>query len=130
MAGRGHRCRGRCGCGGLLGKAGGEYIDPTVDDTYLRDTYPNRPYFKKGDTFETHIPAYQYGGRAEATYGGRPYEEIEPELRTGWQHKDMPWEHASPPFAMATSDPVRSALWQVRVDFNLRRPSQRIEPSL
>jgi hypothetical protein len=82
--------------GGLVGKAGGEYIDPTTADTYLRDNYASRPYVKKGDTFETHVPAYQYGGRAEATYSGKPYEEVERELMTGWPHKDSPWESASP----------------------------------
>jgi uncharacterized protein YcfJ len=82
--------------GGLLGKAGGEYIDPTLDDTYLRDNFKSRPYVKEGDTFDTYVPAYQYGGRAEATYGDKPYAEVEPELMTGWPHEDTPWEHASP----------------------------------
>jgi hypothetical protein len=82
--------------GGLLGKAGGEYIDPTLNDTYLRDNFKSRPYAKEGDSFDTYVPAYQYGGRGEATYGSRAYEEVEPELMTGWSDKDMPWESASP----------------------------------
>jgi hypothetical protein len=81
--------------GGLAGKGVGEYIDPTIGDTYLRDNYASRPYVRKGDTFDTHVPAYRYGGQAEATYGGKPYESIEEELRTGWTNEDLPWESAA-----------------------------------
>ena len=78
-----------------LGKAGGEYIDPTTADSYLRDNYASRPYVKKGDSFETHVPAYQYGGQAEAKYGGKPYEDVEAELMTGWPHKDRTWDSSA-----------------------------------
>src|SRR5437867_9268004 len=40
--------------GGIVGKAVGEQIDPTTDDTWLRDNFSSRPYVHKGDKFETY----------------------------------------------------------------------------
>ena len=82
--------------GGLAGKGAGEYIDPTTEDSYLRDNYASRPYVKKGDTFDTHVPAYQYGGQAETKYAGEAYDKVEGRLKGEWSHDNMPWESAAP----------------------------------
>ena len=37
-----------------------------------------------GTDYETYWPAYRYGVDAYSTYQGREFEEIEPQLRTGW----------------------------------------------
>ena len=50
--------------GGYAGKGVGEMIDPTTDDTWLRDNFASRPYVQTGDTFEKYQPAYRYGGRS------------------------------------------------------------------
>src|SRR5262249_44404492 len=50
--------------GGYAGKGVGEMIDPTTDDTWLRDNFDSRPYVQKGDTFEKYVPAYRYGAVA------------------------------------------------------------------
>jgi hypothetical protein len=70
--------------GGYGGKAVGEMIDPTTEDTWLRDNFSSRPYVRKGDTFEKYQPAYQYGGLAESRYGTEKFERIEPELEREW----------------------------------------------
>jgi uncharacterized protein (TIGR02271 family) len=84
--------------GGLAGKGVGEAIDPTTDDTYLHDNFESRPYVKKGETFDTYRAAYCYGGEAELRYGGRPWEEVESDLKHDWAKlKDkahMTWNHA------------------------------------
>ena len=82
--------------GGLAGKGVGEYIDPTTDDTYLRDNYASRPYVKPGDTFEKHVPAYQYGAKAEAKHADKPYDAVEEDLKGDWSDEDMIWDSASP----------------------------------
>ena len=47
--------------GGYGGKAVGEMIDPTTEDSWLRDNFASRPYVQKGDAFEKYQPAYRYG---------------------------------------------------------------------
>jgi len=90
--------------GGYAGKAIGEAIDPTTEDTYLRDNFASRPYAKSG-SYDKYTSAYRYGGQAEATYGGRSIQEIENDLRTGYEKspaaKDMDWDQARPAVADA-----------------------------
>jgi len=84
--------------GGYAGKGVGELIDPTTEDNWLRDNYQSRPYYRQGDTFETHLPAYRYGAEAEARYGEGAYDKVERDLETGWADvKDrgsLEWERA------------------------------------
>lgn len=86
--------------GGFAGKAVGEMIDPTTEDSWLKDNFASRPYAKKGDTFEKYTSAYRYGGQAEANFGGRSIQEIENDLRTGYEKapaaKEMSWDQARP----------------------------------
>jgi hypothetical protein len=84
--------------GGYAGKDVGEMIDPTSDDSWLRDNFASRPYVKEGDTFEKYEPAYRYGGEAESRYGTDRFEVIENKLKSDWhqgeQETAMPWKHA------------------------------------
>jgi hypothetical protein len=84
--------------GGYGGKAVGEAIDPTTEDTWLRDSFGEKKYVRSGDTFDTYAPAYRYGGAAEARHGGRPFDEAEADLRAGWAADPaaagLPWDHA------------------------------------
>ncbi|MFL5342764.1 MAG: hypothetical protein ACJ8F7_21740 [Gemmataceae bacterium] len=86
--------------GGLAGKGIEELIDPTVDDDYLRKNFASRPYVKKGEAFDTYVPAYRYGGRAEAEHGGKTFVAVEPHLKSGWEaargSSTMAWDHARP----------------------------------
>jgi Glycine zipper len=83
--------------GGYAGKAIGERIDPTTEDTWLRDNFESRPYVQRGDTFEKYQPAYRYGGAAESRYGCDEFETIEEELESDWHNSNegpvMPWKH-------------------------------------
>jgi hypothetical protein len=83
--------------GGYAGKSVGEMIDPTTDDTWLRDNFASRPYVQKGDTFETYRPAYLYGAEAESRYGTDKFETIEGELESDWHNRTtdpvMRWKH-------------------------------------
>jgi hypothetical protein len=84
--------------GGLAGKGVGEMIDPTTEDSWLRDNFNTRPYVQKGDTFEKYQPAYRYGAEAECQYGGDKFDRIEPQLEEDWHSRSarpvMPWKHA------------------------------------
>lgn len=59
-------------------------IDWGTEDAYWRDEYARRPYFKADRTYDHFQPAYRYGAEARARHAGRKWEEVEPELETGW----------------------------------------------
>lgn len=70
--------------GGYAGKGVGEYIDPTVEDEWLRDYVDNREKIKKSESYDTFRPAYRYGIEHAARCEDRRFEDIEPELKSGW----------------------------------------------
>ena len=84
--------------GGYGGKAVGEWIDPTTEDAWLRDSFKSKKYVRPGDTFDTYTPAYRYGGAAEARLQSRRFEDAEADLRSGWEQDaaatQLPWDHA------------------------------------
>jgi hypothetical protein len=86
--------------GGYGGKAIGEEIDPTTEDPWLRESFKQKDYVREGDTFDTYVPAYRYGGAAECRLQGRKFEESEADLRDGWlkhpANANLPWDHARP----------------------------------
>jgi hypothetical protein len=82
----------------LAGKGVGELIDPTTEDTWLREYYETHPERRPGETHETYRPAYRYGLSAYDRYMDRRFDEVEPDLRTGWTEArgdcPLPWENA------------------------------------
>jgi hypothetical protein len=86
--------------GGLAGKGVGEMIDPTTEDSWLRDNFASRPYVEEGDNFEDFEPAYRYGGEVESKYGDAGFETIEPKVQSEWDRlgdtADYPWPEARP----------------------------------
>jgi hypothetical protein len=83
--------------GGYAGKGIGEMIDPTVEDSTLRDNFRSRPYVEEGDSFEDFHPAFRYGALAEAKYGDAGIDLMDGQLQQDWEaSKDhrMPWTKA------------------------------------
>jgi hypothetical protein len=84
--------------GGYAGKGLGEMIDPTIEDTWLRENFESRPYVQNRDSFEEYEPAFRYGGAAEARYGTALCETIEHELARDWhdgkKSSAIPWSQA------------------------------------
>ena len=84
--------------GGLAGKGVGEMVNPTVEDEYWRENYTTRPYVEPGMAYDTYQPAYRYGWEARTRHHDRRWDEVEPELSTGWeQHRgtsSLTWEKA------------------------------------
>jgi hypothetical protein len=62
----------------------GTMLDWTTEETYWRSNYSNRPYAKSNPDFEYWRPAYRYGYESATRYPGRRWEEVESNLRTGW----------------------------------------------
>ena len=85
--------------GGLAGKGVGELIDPTTEDNWLREYHGTETQTVKGSTPDTYRSAYRYGLEGASThYAGRPYEDVETDLRSGWEKSrdkaDLGWDHA------------------------------------
>jgi hypothetical protein len=74
--------------GGLAGKGIAERIDPTAEDAYWRENFSDRPYVNKGSLYDDYQPAYRYGvdsyNTRYAVGSGLGFDEVEPELATGW----------------------------------------------
>jgi len=84
--------------GGLAGKGIAEQIDPTREDAYWRDNYSSRPYVS-GGSYDDYGPAYQYGWETRGRYPtNRRFDEVEPDLRTGWDRSRgksrLEWDRA------------------------------------
>jgi len=84
--------------GGLAGKGVGELIDPTTEDNWLREYFGTRDDHKKGTTHEHYRDAYRYGLTSSEQYSGRRFEDVETDLRTGWEKNrgasTMAWDDA------------------------------------
>jgi len=53
------------------------------EDRWWRSNFSSRPY-AAGYTYEDFKPAYRYGFESGAHHMGRTWNEVEPDLRTGW----------------------------------------------
>lgn len=88
--------------GAFAGKNVAEAIDPTVEDAFWRDEYPNREYYQPGVDYETIQPAYQYGWESRTLHANRSWDEAKEDVRRQWeteQSEKMPgtWEDAQRP---------------------------------
>ena len=84
--------------GGLAGKGVAEAINPKFEVEYWRETYATRNYVREGEDYETFAPAYRYGWESYSLYPRKRFDEVEPELRRGWErsewHAGLAWERA------------------------------------
>ena len=84
--------------GGLAGKGVGELIDPTTEDTWLREYFGTTTTHRKGVTHDHYRDAYRYGLSSGAAHRGRRFEDVETDLRSGWDRargtSTMAWEDA------------------------------------
>jgi hypothetical protein len=70
--------------GGLVGHGVAEGINPTVEDAYWRENYKTRPYADANRSYDVYQPAYKYGWESRGQYAGKRFEDVEPQLETGW----------------------------------------------
>jgi hypothetical protein len=86
--------------GGLAGKEIAERIDPTAEDKYWRDEYPNREYYDPTIGYEEVGPAYRHGWESRARHHDRSWDEAEPELEREWAKRrgesSLAWQQSRP----------------------------------
>jgi hypothetical protein len=79
----------------------GSYVaagsDWTEDENFWRTNYATRPYASSDQGFEVYRSAYHYGHDAARQHRGRKWDEVEGELRRGWQafenRGERAWDH-------------------------------------
>jgi uncharacterized protein (TIGR02271 family) len=57
------------------------------DDSYFRSHW-TRTYGAGGGSYDDYAPAYSYGSEMAKKYSGRPWNDVEPDLRTQWEQRD------------------------------------------
>jgi hypothetical protein len=86
--------------GGRIGKEFARMVNPTAEEEFWRESYSSRPYRIEGADYEAYRPAYRYGIDAFGRYESRRFDEIEPDLRAGWDtargDSTLDWESARP----------------------------------
>ena len=58
--------------------------DWATEERYWRDTWRTRPYVKADQGFDFYSPGYRYGYESASRYRGRNWNDIENDLRSGW----------------------------------------------
>jgi hypothetical protein len=54
------------------------------EERWWRDNYAKRPYVSRDRNFDYYRPGYQYGFESAQKHGTRSWNEVETDLRTGW----------------------------------------------
>jgi len=58
--------------------------DWATEERYWRDAWRTRPYVKADRGFDYYGPGYRYGYESASLYRGRNWNDIEDDLRSGW----------------------------------------------
>ncbi|MCC6070978.1 general stress protein [Massilia sp. GCM10020059] len=59
---------------------------PNLDEDYYVSHW-ERTYSATGDSFDDYAPAYSYGHEVAMMYRGRPWEDVEYDVRSGWESR-------------------------------------------
>ena len=88
----------------------GTSSDWTTEDQYWRSNWSTRPYASADRSYDYYRPGYQYGYESANRYRGREWNDVESDLRSGWDRVEnrgqSTWEHMK--------DAVRDAWNRVR----------------
>jgi hypothetical protein len=63
---------------------GGVSGDWRTEDEYWRTNWSNRPYVSADRGYAYYRPGYQYGYESATRYRGRDWNDVETDLRSGW----------------------------------------------
>ena len=77
----------------------------TTEETYWRSNWQSRPYVTADRTFDYYRPGYRYGYESATRYRGREWNDVEDDLRRGWDR----WEHRGQSTWENIKDAVRDA---------------------
>ena len=84
--------------------------DWMTEDTYWRSNFASRPYAQADRGYDYYRPGYRYGFESANRFQGRQWNEVEGDLRTGWDK----FEHRAQSTWENVKDAVRDAWDRVR----------------
>ena len=90
------------------GKSAGTNTDKsdwTSEDAYWRSNFASRPYARNDLGYEAFQPGYRYGFESANRQRGRTWNEVESDLRSGWDR----YEHRAQSKWENVKDAVRDA---------------------
>lgn len=84
--------------GGWVGKGAAEAVNPTEDDTALRQELSRQPWFEDGDSWADYEPACKVGAEGRSRFSSLRFEEVERDLEQDYMNGEgrfgIPWEKA------------------------------------
>ena len=83
--------------------------DWNTEERWWRDNFSSRPYARSDRDFEYYRGGYRYGFENAGRYPNRSFDEVEPELRSGWDK----YEHRGQSTWEDIKDSVRDAWHRV-----------------
>ena len=90
----------------------GGTADWTTEDNYWRSNFASRPYARGDRGYDAYQPGYRYGFESAKRYPGRKWNEVESDLRSGWDR----YEHRAKSTWENIKDAVRDAWDRVTGD--------------
>ena len=90
---------------GSVGNVNTGIGDWASEDSYWRANFASRPYARADRGYETYQPGYRYGFESANRFRGRQWNEVESDLRSGWDR----FEHRSQSTWENVKDAVRDA---------------------
>ena len=91
--------------GGVNAGMGTDIGDWASEDNYWRSNFASRPYAKADRGYEDYQPGYRYGFESANRFRGRQFNEVESDLRSGWER----FEHRGQSTWENVKDAVRDA---------------------
>ncbi|HYX81853.1 MAG TPA: hypothetical protein VE714_05625 [Gemmatimonadales bacterium] len=79
--------------------------DWPAEDKYWRSNFSSRPYARSDRRYESYQPGYRYGFESANKFRGRQWNEVETDLRAGWDR----FEHRGQSTWENVKDAVRDA---------------------
>ena|ERR1044071_3245225 len=79
--------------------------DWDTEERWWRDNWSTRPYVRADRGFEYYRPGYRYGFESANRYSGRAWNDVEGDLRSGWDR----FEHRAQSTWENVKDAVRDA---------------------
>lgn len=84
---------------GALAAKGAQKVNRQDEDTYWRENYSSREYARDG-SYDDYGPAYAHGVDAYTRHPGRPFDELDDDMRRDWGtargRSSLDWERAKP----------------------------------
>jgi hypothetical protein len=71
--------------GGITGSSAAESVNPTLEETFWRQTFIREPYYAHGRNYEYYAPGFRAGWEGRVKHDGRSFEAAEADLAIDYE---------------------------------------------